>query len=780
MNNASGFWQGEMRMAVIRLSKWANISTTAVRKLQCSGSGARKWGVAGLVFLLGISLPAAAEPVRTVLMVYGESRLSPAITVGDENIRAAAQEGSGQSVEFLTEFLDVGRFADAGYEALLTDFLRGKYQGKHIDVVVAGGPSALRFLLRHRAELLPDTPVVHAAVTSAQLKALSPPPDVVGVPIDPDPLPTLELALRLHPQARRLTLITGTSAWDLDVEKQLRAVIPRLPAQVHVEFLAGLPMAGLKGRLSLLSNDTLVFIGSFQRDGAGRSFVNADAIAQIASASAVPVYGSYSSYVGAGIVGGYMSTFEAMGWQAGDIARRLLNGEQASALGLPTVHRNAYLFDWQQLQRFGIDENALPQGSVVKYRQPSFWEAYRGRIVAAIIVVLLQAALIALLLVERRLRRQTAAELLDSEKRMNLAANAAGLGMWLWNIGCDEIWATPHARALYGVGASESIDFDRFLSTLHATDQEAMKKAVETALVSIADFETQYRVIHPDGELRWMLVKGQVESDEAGQPTAIVGVSIDITSRKLAELAAEQHRNEMVRMARVGLVGQLSGSIAHELNQPLSAILANTQAAQRLLAREPVDWQEIGEILKDIVEDDQRAVEVIQRLRLLFNRGESQRQPLHTNELVRDALKLAHNDIVTEQVSLSTELADDLPSVVADWVQLQQVLLNLIVNACEAMAEKETTMRKLTVRTWRDGGEVIIEVADTGKGVDADVEARLFESFFTTKTNSMGMGLAISRTIIEAHGGRLALANNSERGAEFRISLPIIKEGVDR
>jgi len=183
--------------------------------------------------------------------------------------------------------------------------------------------------------------------------------------------------------------------------------------------------------------------------------------------------------------------------------------------------------------------------------------------------------------------------------------------------------------------------------------------------------------------------------------------------------------------------------------------------------------------LKDIVEDDQRAVEVIQRLRSLFNRGESQRRLLHTNELVRDALKLAHNDIVTDQVSLSTELAGDLPAVVADWVQLQQVLLNLIVNACEAMAEKETT-RKLAVRTWRDGGDVIIEVADTGKGVDADVEARLFESFFTTKSNGMGMGLAISRSIIEAHGGRLALANNSERGAAFRISLPIIKEGVDR
>jgi hypothetical protein len=206
----------------LSLSKAQNIrlnsDQSAIRFAQPLPAHAKiNWvNLVGLITLLGIYRPVAAEPVRTVLMVYGESRLTPAITVGDENIRSAARESGGPPVEFLTEFLDVGRFADDGYEALLTGFLRGKYHGKHVDVVVAGGPAALSFLLHHREQILPGTPVVHAAVTLAQLKTLAAPPDVVGVPIDPDPTPTLELALRLQPQARRLVLVTGTSAWDSD------------------------------------------------------------------------------------------------------------------------------------------------------------------------------------------------------------------------------------------------------------------------------------------------------------------------------------------------------------------------------------------------------------------------------------------------------------------------------------------------------------------------------------------------------------------------------------
>ncbi len=730
--------------------------------------------VAGLVLFSGVALPVAAEPVRTVLMVYGESRLHPAITILDENLRSAVQEGTGQPVEFLTEFLDVGRFSDGRYETRLTEFLRAKYLGRPVDVIVAGGPTALKYLLRHREEILRGTPVVHMVVTPAQLKALAPPPDVVGVPIDSDPLPTLALALRLHATARRLVLVTGTSAWDLEWEKQLREAVPRLPRPVEVEFLAGLPMEKLQARLRSLTGDAVVFVPTFFRDGAGRSFVSRDGVTQIAQASAAPVYVPYNTYVGIGIVGGYMPTFEAIGRQAGVIVRRLLDGELPTTLHLPPVQRNDYILDWRQLRRFGIAEDSLPAGSILEFRQPSFWKTYRWHIAATFAVILLQAVFIAALLVERRLRRQAIAELRDSEKRMSLAADATGVGIWLWDIARDDIWATAQTRTLYGMPESAPIDFNRFLDTLHPLDRGSTKKSVDEALTTGNDFELQYRVVHPDGEIRWVSARGQVESRNFGQPGTVVGVSLDITARKSAELAVERHRNELARMARVGLSGQLSGAIAHELNQPLTAILSNAQAAQRLMGQEPPDLEEIREIFKDIVEEDQRAVEVIRRLRTLFNRGELQRQPLDLNEVTREVMRLMHSELLTRNVNLVASLAEGLPTVLGDRVQLQQVLLNLIVNASESMAENEPLGRRLTVRTGLGGeGAVTVEVADLGKGVDPDAMDSLFEPFFTTKPQGMGMGLAISRSIIEAHDGRLSVSKNEGAGATFRVSLPV-------
>ncbi|QSA97848.1 sensor histidine kinase [Methylococcus sp. EFPC2] len=427
-----------------------------------------------------------------------------------------------------------------------------------------------------------------------------------------------------------------------------------------------------------------------------------------------------------------------------------------------------------------FDENlrstAIESDPLSRRKEPSFWETYRGWIIAIVAVMVVQAVLIAALLVERRRRRQTRAELLESEKRMSLAANAMGVGMWLWDIARDDIWASPQARALYGITESETIDFERFLRSVHPADRKTTRKAVENALADGREFSVQYRVVPHEGEVRWVSVHGQVESVTAGRPGAIAWVSIDVTDRKSAELEAEQHRNELVRMARVGLLGQLSGSLAHELNQPLASILSNAQAAQRLLRQEPVDLEEIRDIFKDIVEEDQRAVEVIRRLRSLFNRGELQRQPLDMSEVAGVVLKLMHSDLLTRHVLLFEELAKGLPAVSADRVQLQQVLLNLIVNACESMAENHPDDRRLMVRTGRgDGGEVMVEVVDAGKGLDSSVADRLFEPFFTTKSCGIGMGLAICRSIIEAHGGWITFTNNADRGATFRVSLPVME-----
>ena len=249
---------------------------------------------------------------------------------------------------------------------------------------------------------------------------------------------------------------------------------------------------------------------------------------------------------------------------------------------------------------------------------------------------------------------------------------------------------------------------------------------------------------------------------------------IDISERKLAELEAARHRNEMAHLSRVTTVGELSGSLAHELNRPLGAILSNAQAAQRMLANGGIDVAEFREILNDIVSENKHAAEVIRRLRLWLQKGEVQQHSLRINKVVRDVLTLIRTDFISQNVSVDTELARNLPTVTGDPVQLQQVLVNLVVNACDAMADCDTPERRLRIRTGLENGgdAVIVSVTDRGSGIQVKEVEQIFEPFFTTKAKGMGLGLSVCRTIIAAHRGRLWATNNAERGATFHFTLP--------
>ena len=367
-----------------------------------------------------------------------------------------------------------------------------------------------------------------------------------------------------------------------------------------------------------------------------------------------------------------------------------------------------------------------------------------------------------------------ARELEISEKRLNLAADSANLGMWEWDIVHDEIWITDKGRAMFGFDSSEKLDFDRFRSRLHPDDRESVLKAVDSSLGTGAEYLSEYRLMLPDGQLRWIAGRGHVEFDSDGQPVRMRGASVDITERKLAELEAARHRNEMAHLSRVTTVGELSGSLAHELNRPLGAILSNAQAAQRMLANGGVDVAEFREILNDIVSENKRAAEVIRRLRLWLQKGEVQQHSLRINKVVRDVLKLIRTDLISQNVSVDSELARDLPTVTGDLVQIQQVLVNLVVNACDAMADCDIPERQLRIRTGiENGGDaVIVSVTDCGGGIQVKEVEQVFEPFFTTKAKGMGLGLSVCRTLIAAHRGKLWATNNAERGATFHFTLP--------
>jgi two-component system sensor kinase FixL len=221
-------------------------------------------------------------------------------------------------------------------------------------------------------------------------------------------------------------------------------------------------------------------------------------------------------------------------------------------------------------------------------------------------------------------------------------------------------------------------------------------------------------------------------------------------------------------------MGELSGSLAHELNQPLTAILSNAQAAQNLLACDVVDLEAMREILTDIVADDKRAAAVIRRLRSLLRKGDPEFAPLAINEIVGEVAWLVRSDALLRNVSMSLELAPELPSVLGDRVQLQQVVLNLVLNGLEALRPLWAGGQTLVIRTARDDGtSVTVAVQDSGAGIDEKDTDRIFQPFYTTKGEGLGMGLAIARTIVDAHGGRLAAANNEHGGATVQFTLPI-------
>jgi len=260
----------------------------------------------------------------------------------------------------------------------------------------------------------------------------------------------------------------------------------------------------------------------------------------------------------------------------------------------------------------------------------------------------------------------------------------------------------------------------------------------------------------------------------------IIGASTiarDITARKKAEVEELQHREELAHLSRVTMLGELSGSLAHELNQPLTAILSNAQAAQRFLEHDSVDLDELRDILTDIVDQDIRAGEVIHRLRLLLKKGEVDQQPLDVNNTVQEVLKLIDGDLVNQGVTMHTKLAPALPTVKGDRVQLQQVLLNLVMNASDAMNSNSSTERQMVVCTELSDGEgVRFSVSDCGSGIAHDELEQVFEPFFTTKPHGLGLGLSVCRTIISAHGGKLWAANNPDRGVTFHFTVPVSSE----
>src|SRR6266550_2886053 len=366
------------------------------------------------------------------------------------------------------------------------------------------------------------------------------------------------------------------------------------------------------------------------------------------------------------------------------------------------------------------------------------------------------------------------AALRESEERMRMTAEAVNLGIWEWDLSKDEIWATNARRALLGWPASGKITLEHFISSLHPDDRDRIRQAIDDAIHKGQDFDSEYRLVLPDGIVRWMATRGSVRLDAHGKPAQLVGISIDITARKQAELEAKQRRDELSHLSRVALIGEMSASIAHELNQPLAGIASNAGAGQRFIDRGNVDLQEIRELLADIGADARRASDVVRGIRGMIKKEQMGRQRINLNDIVTNVVHILSSDALLHWCELKTSLDTNLPMVEADPIQIQQVLINLVVNAFEAMPETPVSTREVEINTQQNAdGAVRVSVRDYGVGISPETRSRLFEQFFTTKAEGLGMGLAIARSIVEAHAGTIDAESAEDGGARFHFTLPI-------
>ena len=367
----------------------------------------------------------------------------------------------------------------------------------------------------------------------------------------------------------------------------------------------------------------------------------------------------------------------------------------------------------------------------------------------------------------------------ENEERMSLAVDAANFGIWIRDLARNEIWASDKWRELFGFAPSERLELDHILQRLHPDDREALQGVFAKALAGGGSYETEFRLILPDGGIRWISSQGRVERSSNGQPVRIRGASRDVTAGKQAELETQLLRQEVTHVGRISMMGQLATALAHEINQPLGAILRNAEAAELFMQDASPDLDEIRAIVADIRKDDQRAGAVIDRMRGLLKRQSLNTRALHVGELIGDVKALVRADSAARQVKLDVNVPSDLPPVRGDRVHLQQVLLNLILNGMDALNGASLEDRRISVTALLDGAQTVeIAVSDTGTGIPAEKLAHIFDPFFTTKLNGMGMGLPISRTIIEAHGGRFWAENNNSGGATFRFTLPIAEEAA--
>jgi len=590
--------------------------------------------------------PSDAQPaVRQVLMLQSFDRGTLPVDQFTSTFRVELDRRVAEPLNVVQVVVGPRGFVAAPEQAVV-DYIRSIFvdRPKPDLIVTVAGPAAV-FARRYRQQLFPDTPILFASVDRRFLDDAPLGDKEAAVAVDNQFSRTIETILQLRPETTQVFMVMGSGPLGRFWSRELESEFGRLRDRLTLVWSSDLSLQEILRRCTSLPEHSAILYVSFGTDAAGATFPDEQLFAELRETANAPLFAGQSVFLGHGIVGGSLLAIDDLSRDTADVAVRLLRGAAPKSIDVPLRLPGQPTFDWRELQRWGIPESRLPPGSIVRFRAPSLWSAYRSTVLSAMGVLAIQSLLIIGLLYQRRARRRAE---LESRNHLALAADA---------------------------------------------------------------------------------------------------------SRRLTMSA-------------------LTSSIAHELGQPLSSMIHNAQAGRMMINADRSTPDAIGEILSDIETEGVQATQIIDRHRTMLRGRQLDKKPIDLHVVIHESLALVAHEMGTRQIEATVNLSSRPCIITGDEVLLQQVIVNLLINAMDAMAETPPTRRRVTISTEVRAADVGVSVRDAGTGLPAEIDGALFTPFVTTKAHGLGIGLTIAQTIVDAHRGTIDARNNPEGGATFSVTLP--------
>ena len=731
--------------------------------------------------LLGFQGLFAAAPVssKSILVIHEGAIQGPYNVLANAELEHALGADGNPKFQLFHEYLDDLRLTlDGGVTA---GIIREKYWGaRRPDVIIAMGTGAVRLMRDHGETHFDRIPVVFLLNSDRFVSPDALPPNMTGVSTHFDMAGTLELALRLHPGTRQVFFVGGSSQIEQRYKELFQSeVAPRLKG-IEVTYLDGLPLGELLTRLGKLPEHSLVYQHLLMKDREGNMYAPAQVTSLAVAAANRPVYSASPLLFGSGVVGGRFFDVEDNTRRAANMALRVLKGERAE--DIPREYsRFVTAVDWRQLQRLHIQESRLPPGTSILFREPTFWELYKWRVIAAIALSLFQTILIGRLLIERK-RRRKAREALgnaerawgESEERFQSLADTAPVMIWV--SGPDQLYSFFNKAWLAFTGRTMEQELGQgWRQGVHPDELERCYSTYASAFEARRNFQMEYRLRQANGEYRWVLDSGVPRFQNSGEFAGYVGSCIDINDVKRIQ-------EEAFAGQKLESMGLLASGIAHDFNNVLSGILALTE----IVADNLNEGSSPDEGLLKIRSAAFCGAEIVRQLMIYVGEDGSDCEPVDISSVIDEMLAVLKLSI-SKPATVNVSLARHLPLVQANRAQIRQVIMNLVINASQALGPQKGEIRISTAlvtvghsvsvgdaSSLAGSDYVQLEVSDTGSGMTEETRTRVFDPFFSTKPSGRGLGLAVVEGIIRAHGGAITLASTPGEGSTFQILLPCI------